>query len=86
MSAYYILYGVAPVFKNLLLQSLVNSLFYAFLFDESMNDHLQKIQMDVQITYWHDETSRALTHYIDSWFVLRANKDKISTELVNFQQ
>ena len=38
--AYYILYGIVPVFKNLLLQSLANSPFYAILFDESMNDHL----------------------------------------------
>ena len=66
--AYYILYAILPVFKNLLLQSLANSPFYAILFDESMNDHLQKIQMYVQMIYWHDETSRVLTQYLIQYF------------------
>ena len=48
---YVIDFGIAPVFKNDLTESIKQSEFYVVSFDESLNDNTQNCKMDVLIRY-----------------------------------
>ena len=52
--AYLISFGLAPYFKNLLLERVKNSQDYVLLFDESLNKTTQQKQLDVYVRYWND--------------------------------
>ena len=48
---YVINHGIAPYQERLLLQEVTNSPSYVLSFDESLNKHLQKGQMDIIVRY-----------------------------------
>ena len=48
---YVIDFGIAPIFKNDLTESIKKSEFYVVSFDESLNDNTQNCKMDVLIRY-----------------------------------
>lgn len=75
-------FGLAPYFKELLIQNIKNSLTYSILFDESLNHHLQEEQMDLQVRYWDEKNVQAQTRYFDSRFFLRPNADNIVEQLL----
>ena len=54
--SYLLNFGIAPYFKNLLLDEIKASPYYVLSFDESLNTVLQKEQMDVIICYFCSNT------------------------------
>ena len=79
---YYVLYGLAPYFREILLQEIKASPAYSILFDESLNHQLQEEQMDVQVRFWNDKAGEVQTRYLESKFFKRPNADKILDELL----
>ena len=49
--AYFMNYGIAPHFKNILTKATTESPFYSLSFDESLNAVMQICQMDVGICF-----------------------------------
>jgi hypothetical protein len=70
---YLINYGLAPHFKELLLQKVNGSQFFALSFDESMNKIFQEEQMDLQVRFWDESKKQVSTRYLDSEFLKRPN-------------
>ena len=70
---YLISYGLAPFFEDILLKSINTSPYFVILHDESMNEILQNVQMDLQARYWDDNERQICTRYIDSKFLNRPN-------------
>ena len=62
-------FGIAPYFKNLLLDEIKASPYYVLSFDESLNTVLQKEQMDVIICYFCSNTGRVESKYFNSEFL-----------------
>ena len=52
---YVINHGIPPYWERLLLQEVTNSPFYVLSFDESLNKHLQKGQIDIIVRYWNGD-------------------------------
>ena len=80
--ARYIIYGIAPAFKQKLRNMINASPWYSVSFDESLNKEQQKCQMDVNIRYWNDKRNIAKTAYLDSRFLLRPNTENLKSELI----
>lgn len=55
MQLYLINYGIAPHFKEILLNAINLLPFHSLYFDESMNSILQNGQMDVGVRYWDEQ-------------------------------
>ena len=66
--AYYIVFGLTPYFKELLVKDIKLSPFYLLSFDEYLNNKLQEEQMDISIRFWDDIPGEAITRYFDSRF------------------
>ena len=75
---YYINYGLAPYYRELLIDKIKQSPFFTVLFDESLNKVLQQEQMDAHIRYWCVNTNRVKSRYLDSQFFNRPNADNIT--------
>ena len=52
---YMIVCGIYPAFKQQLNTTINASPWFSVSFDESLNRHQQKCQMDVNIRYWNNE-------------------------------
>ena len=63
---YLTVYGIAPYFKKLMLRNMENEPF-VLMFDESLNEHLQKKQLDIIVRYWHHDMIRS--RYFSSEFL-----------------
>ena len=72
---YMILYRLAPYYKNELIKSINDSIYYSVSFDEALNCVIQKCQMDVNIRHWDSTERKVKTHYFDSQFLQRPNAD-----------
>ena len=66
---YIIDFGIAPVFKNAVTESVKKSEFYVVSFDESLNDNTQNCKMDVLIHYFDGDDNKIKTRYLDSHFL-----------------
>ena len=71
---YMIIYGIAEYFHRSLLSPL---------FDESLNDILNKDQMDIHIRFYDVDSGTISTRYLDSRFVFRPNANVLSGEIIN---
>ena len=56
--SYFINYELAPHFKELLSQDVKVCPFFVLSFGESLNEFIQKEQMDLQIRYWDNTQKR----------------------------
>lgn len=74
---YNILYGFAPYYKQNLMSAIDSSPFYCILFDESLNEILQREQLDIHIRFWDAENQEAITRYYDSKFLRRPNAENL---------
>ena len=63
---YVINFGIAPVFKNALTESIKKSEFNVVSFDESLNDSTQNCEMNVLIHYFGADDNKIKT-YLYSW-------------------
>ena len=80
---YFITHGIAPYCEEVLLSEVNESPFYVISFDESLNKHLQKGQMDILIRYWNADKNIAGSRYLTSKFLGGAKADQI---LINFEE
>ena len=80
--AYYIVFGLTPYFKELLVKDIKLSPFYLLSFDEYLNNKLQEEQMDISVWFWDDITGETVTRCFDSRFFKRQNADNILEELL----
>ena len=71
--AYIVHFGIAPYFKNKLLQAANVSPFHSILFDESLNSNLQYCQMDVHVRFWDSTSGKALSRYL-TWQYRKADQ------------
>ena len=65
---YYVVFGLIPYFKELLVKDVQLSQFYSLSFDEKLNNNLQEEQMDISFRFWDDIAGEAVTRYFDSRF------------------
>lgn len=68
-TSYSIVYGLAPYFRNNLLNKIESSDFYIVGFDESMNKFSQQQQLDIVIRFWDKSTDQVSSRYISSVFL-----------------
>ena len=78
---YLINFGLAPYFKQELLNSIKASSHFVVSFDESLNRVVQDDQMDIQIRFWNESENVVSTRYLDSRFIKRPNAENLVTEL-----
>ena len=67
--AYLINYGMAPYYKETLVESAKRSPYFAFTFDESLDSAFQEEQMDSLIKFWNDAECQVETQYLNSKFL-----------------
>ena len=79
---YLIVYGLYPALKANLRERINQSPCFSVSFDESLNHHQQKCQMDVNVRYWNESKHIAESAYYDSKFVLRPNALNLKEELL----
>ena len=77
------MYGLAPYYKEEIIQKVKASPNYSILFNESLNHCLYDEQLDVQIRFWDKETIQVQTRYFDSQFFKRPNAGNILSELLS---
>ena len=66
---YTLLFGIAPHFKNELVQIIQKCNEFVIGFDESFNKVCQRQQMDVNVRYWDDDLDQVCTRYFTSAFL-----------------
>ena len=65
---YIVNYGIAPHFRNLLMDDIQKSIIHVFSFYESMNSITQSCEMDVYIRHWHSLDMEVKVWYLGSSF------------------
>ena len=66
---YVVNHRLYPYFKDLLKEDLLQSPFLVILFDESLNDVLQKSEMDFFMRYWDNNARKVKVRFFDSRFL-----------------
>ena len=67
--AYMINHGLAPYFRDTLIEKVQKCNYFVICFDESLNKVVQRGQMDLCIRYFDDSTLRVCTSYLNSSFM-----------------
>ena len=80
--AYVVKYGMAPWLKENLRKVIIESPFFSVSYDESLNRQMQEQQMDLQVRYWCNKTSRAVTRYYLSEFQVHGDHMTMSENLL----
>ena len=75
-------FGIAPQSCQELVDGTKQSPFISVSFDESLNDILQKEQMDVIIRFWNAIAEKIEVHYMDLKFLKRPNAIYLLNELL----
>ena len=78
---YYINYGLAPFYRDTLINDIKKAPFYTVLFDETLNKILQEEQMDLYIRYWSETENIVKTRYFDSQFLKRPNAENVAKSI-----
>ena len=81
---YLLCYGIAPYYRENLLRDIQRSPTYSVSFDESLNEVLQKQQMDIVIRYWDHATNTAISRYWDSSFQYFGKCKNLTVELMAY--
>ena len=75
--AYYITHGLAPYFHNELKNSISQCRYLVACFDESLNDVVQKGQMDICLRFWDIKATKVTTRYYSSSFLGHATASNL---------
>ena len=73
-------FGILTHFRTLLLEKLAKSKFYTVCFDESLNEIVQKCQMDFSLRSWDKTAKEAVVEYFDSKFLGHASAQDLLKE------
>ncbi|KAJ8364756.1 hypothetical protein SKAU_G00135870 [Synaphobranchus kaupii] len=74
-TGYIIRFGLAPYFKQQLVDTINKAGQFVLMFDESLNQLTKKKQLDVHIRFWEDD--RVQSRYIGSQFLGHGNADDL---------
>ena len=66
---YVVNWGLAPYFKDLLIEDISKAKYLSVGFDESLNKITQSCQMDLMVRYWDVNNSKVQVRYWDSTFL-----------------
>ena len=66
---YVVNFGIDPVFKSILIDSIKKAEVFVALFDESLNEQTQNCEMDILIRYFDDIERMAKVCYLTSNFM-----------------
>ena len=77
--AYLIRFGLAPYFKNKLVDAVREAACYTISFDESLNKVSQTGQMDIVVRFWNSDDGRVSTRYLGSQFLGHATAADLLT-------
>ena len=80
---YMIIFGLSDYFHKKVLYLLTKSLLYSLSFDESLNEVLNKEQMNMQIWVFNDLEGRVVNPYLDSKFLYWPNVSILAEEILN---
>ena len=83
---YYTVFGIAPYFKSLLVNSIKSAEYFVASYDESYNRVMDESQMDILIRYFDEESGKVNTRYYESKFLRRPNKDNLHSKLLEALQ
>ena len=78
--SYVINFGIATHFRMLLLEKLVQLKFYTVCFDKSLNEVVQKCQMDFSLRFWDKTANEAVVQYFDSKFLSHVSAQDLLKE------
>ena len=81
--SYMIGFGLSDYFYKTLVNNVKQSPFYSVLFDESLNEVLNKEQMDLQLRFFDNVKGEVITRYFDSRFVYRPNAVNLTNEIID---
>ena len=87
-ASFNITHGLAHYFHDLVYNSVLQSDHIVACFDESLNEVVQKVQMDLCVYYWDVNKSRTATRYFDSSFLGHTTANNLQssfTSLLNDQ-
>lgn len=70
-------HGLAPYFKQGLKERLINCENFVICFDESLNQKLQRGQMDIHVRFFDEELQQVVTAYYNSVFLGRSTSSDI---------
>ena len=76
---YLISFGIAPYFREKLLQKIKEAECLTVCFDECLNTYFQKEQMDITAHYFHED--RVVTQFFDSQFLGHTTADDLLNSL-----
>ena len=60
---YVINHGLFPHLKQMILDEILKSPFMSVLYDESLNENIQKSEMDIHVKYWNEGENKATVWY-----------------------
>lgn len=81
--SYVIVYGIAPYFKQQLVQEIQPCTAFVVGFDESLNKISQKQQMDISLRFWNKQTNKVSSRYFNSVFLERTTANDLLNGLKN---
>ncbi|KAL3216920.1 hypothetical protein MRX96_032708 [Rhipicephalus microplus] len=81
-SAYVVCHGLRPFFLSCLQRELEQSDGYTVLFDESLNEYLQRKQIDIHVRYWSTMPERVTTRFYTSVFMGHSTAEDLQEKLL----
>ena len=66
---YVVNYGISPVFKSILIDSVRKAEVFVALFDERLNEQTQNCEIDILVRYFDDIENMVKVHYLKSNFM-----------------
>lgn len=78
-ASYSIVYGLAPYFKNKLINDIKKCDFFVVGFDETLNKFAQKQQLDIIVRFWDTNKDQVSSRYLTSAFL----SSSTATDLFN---
>ena len=76
-------FGLAPYFSDIFYSQISNCPYYAISFVESLNNVVQKGQMDLNIRYWDNDADQVATCYLGSEFLGRSTAQDVLETFLN---
>ena len=81
--SYYLNDGIGEYLRDNLTATIKTSPHYTVSYDESMNDVLQKCQMDIVVRYWNSDKNEAVSRYYCSKFLGHATAEILKSTFLS---
>ena len=81
--SYTLNHGIAAHFKDELITAINDSPYFSVSFDESLNEAIQKCQMDVLVKFWDVKKSQSVSRYYDSRFLGHSTAEHLKSSFLS---